>query len=1177
MESRKPFVHLHVHTEYSLLDGLCRLDDLIAETGRLGMEAVAIADRGALHGVLDFHRRAREKGIKPLLGCDIPVLSGPPGHPAGAGEADAGTPMVLLAENEEGYANLVRLVSRAHLEISATVPALRREWLEAGGARGLLFLAGAGAAGAAAAWAELLGRDRFFLQLEDRGDAGDAARHAAVRAAARRAGVSTVVTRPVVCLRQEQAEAHRVLRCLRQGMTIRNAPVEPPAAWLKSPDEMWAAFPEDADALRRTVELAERCSLELPSGEDIHFPRFAVPADFVTTPERARIREFDYLTAVAGAGLAARYGLPADRRPRNAAEQAAVERFDHELDVIHRTGFVNYFLVVWDFVRFAREHGILVGPGRGSGAGSVVAYALGIAGVDPLRYGLIFERFLNPERVSPPDFDIDFCQERRGEVIDYVRRRYGEGRVAQIAAFGAFGARTAVRDVARVLEMPAAAADRLARLIPEEPDVTLARALAHSPEFKRAAEGDPLAQRILGLARELEGLPRSVGVHAAGVVIGERPLVELLVPLSRGGDGAVVTQFDMNALGATGLLKMDFLGLRTLTAIRETLDLVRAGSGAEPDLERLPDDDAQTLALLNRGDTVGVFQVESPGMRDLLRRFTISRFEDLIAMIALYRPGPMTMLEDFIRRKQGEAPIEYDHPLLEPILKETYGVMIYQEQVQQVAHELAGFTLGQGDLLRRAMSKQSEHGMAAQRRAFVEGCKRRRRMRAETAERIFDHMQRFAGYGFNKSHSAAYALLSYRTAWLKAHHPAEFMAALLSSEIGNPEKIAALLVEARALGLVLRPPDVNASGARFRPEAGGLRYGLAAIRHAGAEAAKDWEAERRAGGPFAGLLDFCRRIPPRHLHRSMLESLVRAGAFDFTGLARRQLFEGVPGALGRTAGSRHDRQVGQPSLFETAPAAVEDDRGFPPAPEWPESELLAGEKELLGCYLSGHPMTRFQWMVERYGLTDLAVLPPGPPPGAVRVAGVIAQCRRRLSKQGRSMANFRLETLGRAAEVVVFADVFHRDAGAVVEGRPVLVAGGVKAGEPRLTIVAERVIPLESVPASCTRELRVHIAPALVEAPPVAALRAVLGEHPGRTPVVFCLEYADGRRVLLAAGPHHLVTIDEPLLAEIERLLGNGSACVVPEFEVPASGGSDRSDPSDQSDRSDLSDLNPEP
>lgn len=833
-------------------------------------------------------------------------------------------------------------------------------------------------------------------------------------------------------------------------------------------------------------------------------------------------------------------------QPSSPEEAAIKKRYQYELDVIERTGFINYFLVVWDFIRYAREQRIPVGPGRGSGAGSLVAYALGITGIDPLRYNLIFERFLNPERVSPPDFDIDFCQSRRGEVIDYVKDKYTRDHVAQIITFGSLGAKTVIRDLGRVLEIPFAYCDRLAKMVPDDPKIKLEAAFKQNPELKQAAEKEEQAALIMKYAERLEGNPRNPGTHAAGVVIGDAPLINL-IPLSQDKDGQVVTQYEMKPLEEIGLLKMDFLGLKTLTVIQEAVDHVRTTHGISLDMMNLPMDDEETYALLNRGDTVAVFQVESKGMRDLLRRIGLSGIEDLIAMIALYRPGPMNMLDDFVNRKHGKVKIAYDHPLLEPILKETYGVMLYQEQVQFAANKLAGFSLGQGDILRRAMGKKKPEEMATQRKAFVDGCKATNDIPAGVAERIFDNIERFAGYGFNKSHSAAYGILSYQTAYLKAHYPAEFMAAVCSCDMNNAEKLPVFIAEAQEMGLKIYPPNVNESLARFTPERDGIRFGLAGIKNVGVGAVEAMIREREARGAFAGLVDFCARMGSQNVNKKVVESLVKAGAFDFTGMYRSRLFAGIDFAFQRAASDLKDKQAGQASLFDLLESPVEEDadtasgEDLPELPPWSSSEMLAAERELLGFYISGHPLTEHAWEMERFSLAHLRDLGQLENRTQTRVGGLVTHLEKRFVKKTQEpMAVFQLETLEGMVEVVAFAKTYREYGVFLEEHAPVFVCGAVDRAE-SLRFFAEEVYPLREIHQHFTQRVSLHVPAVSVDDKMIGRIKEMLRKHPGNTPVTLCLLFADGKKVFVAADRMFRVDPCRKLIEELQAVLGEDS------------------------------------
>ncbi|NLF23614.1 MAG: DNA polymerase III subunit alpha, partial [Lentisphaerae bacterium] len=873
----RPFVHLHLHTKYSMLDGACHLDPLFARAAELGMPAVAMTDHGVMYGALDFDNCASKTPVKPIIGCEIYINAREP--------LTCRDPrvsyhhLVLLATDTEGYLNLAKINTAAHLEGFYYKPRIDKTTLAAH-AKGLIALSACmqgevsshlrnhsieSARAAAVEYADIFGKDNFFLEMQDHGIAEQQLVNEGMRQLNRELGLGTVVTNDVHYLHREHAQAHEIMLAI-QTNTLMSDPrrmrYEGDNFYFKTREELERLFPDDADALDRTVEIAERCNYRFKKGVS-HYPKF--DPDGKEPPK-------EQLLAVAYEGLRRHYGVKDVHHPADDAERELLKRFHYEVSIIEKTGFIDYFLVVSDFVRYARSQGIPVGPGRGSGGGSVVAYAMDITEIEPLKYHLIFERFLNPDRVSPPDFDIDFCQSRRGEVIDYVKRKYGADRVAQIATFGQLGAKTVIRDIARVMEIPLDRAMAFTKLVPDDPKINLQKAMTDNPEFATACRQDPDLMRIMPHARVLEGLYRNVGMHAAGVVIGDCALSEV-VPLTKDKEGAPMTQYAKEDVEACGLLKMDFLGLKTLTVLHEAAELVKRTRGLSLDLSHLPENDPPTYALLNRGDTKGVFQLESPGMVKLIGEIGISNLDDLIAVIALFRPGPMEMLPSYSARKTGREPITYDHPLLEPILKETYGIMVYQEQVQRAANVLAGYSLGQADLLRRAMGKKKKEIMDEERGKFVAGCERTNNIPRELAEKIFDNIAAFAGYGFNQAHSVGYGIISYQTAYMKANFPAEFMAAQITSEIGNFDKLPGFITETTDMGLPMLRPDVNRSAARFTPEGDGIRYGLAGIKNVGAGAAESVVREREAHGPFKGLMDFCERVDPQAVNKRVLEAL----------------------------------------------------------------------------------------------------------------------------------------------------------------------------------------------------------------------------------------------------------------------------------------------------------------
>ncbi len=1154
--SKQPFVHLHFHTQYSLLDGACRVKSAMETAQAQGMSAVAITDHGVLYGAVDFYKTAKSYGVKPILGCEVyttPENTGMTERKTGR-DGSQSNHLVLLAENEVGYQNLVQLVSRAHLDGFYYKPridkALLREYNE-----GLIGLSAClkgeipehcvrgdvdGAVQKTEEFTDILGKDNFYIELQDHGIQEQRIANEGLLEVAKRTGLPLVATNDVHYIAPEHHTAHDVMICL-QTQSVMSDPnrmkYQSDQFYMKTPEEMWDLFREYPDALKNTLAIAERCNVELQLDKEFHFPLYQLPEGE---------NQKHYLAQVAKEGLKYRYGVEDVDHPKNEEEKKIADRFYHELNVIEKTGFINYFLVVWDFVRFARERHIPVGPGRGSGAGSIMAYVLGITGIDPLQYDLIFERFLNPDRVSPPDFDIDFCQSRRDEVIDYVKEKYGRDSVAQIITFGTLGAKTVIRDVGRVLEIPFNECDRLAKLIPEEPGMTLEKALQQSPDFKKATETEEHAKRIMQHARVLEGLPRNPGTHAAGVVIGEKPLVEIL-PLARDKDKEVVTQFEMKPLEQTGLLKMDFLGLKTLTVIQETIDHVKKTKDIDLDMETLPMNDEPTFALLNRGDTIGVFQIESQGMRDLLRRIGLTCFEEIIAMIALFRPGPMNMLDDYVNRKHGKVKIKYDHSLLEPILKETYGVMLYQEQVQRAANVLAGYSLGEGDILRRAMGKKTMEEMTQQRDKFVKGCAQHNKINAKTAEKIFNNIERFAGYGFNKSHSAAYAILSYQTAFFKAHYPSEFMAALLSSEMGNADKLPMLIAEAQEMEIEMFPPDVNESEVRFRPVINGMRFGLAGVKNIGVGVVESIIKEREMDGPFKdGLVEFCSRLDSKANNKKVLESLVKCGAFDYTKQSRGRLFNGIEFAINRASEANKDRQSGQGSLFDILEDKSEEFRKdeLPPAEPWPASQMLSAEKELLGFYISGHPLTAFEWTLTHYNLANMKELSSIEAGTSTRIGGLVSHYQKKFTKRTQEpMAIFRLAGLQGWVEVVAFPDAFREYGVYLQEDVPIMICGEISQDD-RLKMIAGEMYPLERVHDHFTQNISIHLSAANLQDDRLERIKSILRRHPGNIPVTVCLQFPGGEKVFIKTDRRLKVSAREKLVHELEHCIGEDSIYV---------------------------------
>ncbi|HXY42505.1 MAG TPA: DNA polymerase III subunit alpha, partial [Vicinamibacteria bacterium] len=1123
MTSSPDFVHLHLHTEYSLLDGACRLDELVGEVARLGMKALAITDHGNMFGAVAFHDACRAKGLKPILGCEVYIAPASRFQKQAQSASDAYDHFTLLAANQAGYHNLVKLVSAGYLEGFYHRPRIDKELL-ATHSEGLIGLSGclsgeiaqhvlAGAEEAAlksvGEFCEILGKERFFLEVMEHGLPDQRRVNQGLLRLRHRTGLPLVATNDAHYLHRDDSRAHDVLLCIGSGRKVGDADrlrFDTDHFYLKSPQEMAALFPDHPEALASTVKIAEMCDFTLQPVTTL--PAFDVPEGFSIESYFERVTRDGF--AERGRSLLALAG----RLKHPAADYQ--QRLEHEIGVIRRCGFAGYFLIVWDFIRYARERRIPVGPGRGSAAGSLVAWSLRITDIDPLENGLIFERFLNEERISPPDIDIDFCEARRGEVIEYVTRKYGRENVAQIITFGTMKAKAVVRDVGRVMDMSYGEVDRIAKMIPFDLKMTLDKALEESPPLLDAYSKDPRVKELIDVSRRLEGTTRHASTHAAGVVIAPRPLTEL-VPLFKGNTADVTTQFDMKGVERIGLLKMDFLGLRTLTLIDNCLKMIEAQRGVHLEPAAIPVDDPRTFELFTAGKTSGLFQFESDGMRDILRRFKPDRLEHLTALNALYRPGPMAMIDDFIKRRHGQTRVSYEHPALEPILRETYGVMVYQEQVMQIASALAGFTLGEADILRKAMGKKKAEVMAAQMDKFLKGSAERS-VSARKAKRIWEAMEQFAGYGFNKSHSAAYAWLAYQTAYLKANYPAFFTAALLTSERANTDKMVQYIGETREMGIRVLPPDVNesemfftvvrapeegtvlggpsepqaASAAGFTPASlpGGLggaaqhppehiRFGLSAIKNVGEGAVEAVLGTRGEGGRFSSLLDFCERVDLRAVNRRVVESLIKSGSFDSTDPRRSALFATIDRAMEAGQKRQRDREAGQSSLFgmlagpEDAARPVER---IPDAPPWPEADRLAFEKESLGFFISGHPLERFRSELEKWASATTGTLSQHAGEPEVAVGGIVSGLRLTKTRKGDRMAVFVLEDLEGSVETVVYPETYKKTASRLADDQVVLVKAKAEVDdEGKAKLVASDVMPLEQAKLAEARFVTVRV------------------------------------------------------------------------------------------------------
>ena len=1132
------FVHLHVHTAYSLLDGAVRVQDLLAQAQAFEMPAVAITDHGTLFGVLDFYQKAKAAGIKPILGCELYVAPG--SRQDRKGKADHHH-LVVLAENLQGYQNLIRLVTRAHLEGFYYRPRVDRELLEElnGGliamsaclhgkvAQRLLADDPRGAETAAREYAELF-PGRFYLEVQANGLPEQLKVNEALLSLAPRWGIPLVATNDVHYLRPEDARAQDVLLCIQTGKTVNTAgrmKFQTDQLYFKSPAEMAQAIPNPA-ALAAAGEIAARCDLALDLGH-YRFPVY--PAAHGQSME-------SLLSERAREGLAARLAAsPADQRRQ--PEEAYWQRLEYETDILVKMGFAGYFLVVADIIAYARHQQIPVGPGRGSAAGSLAAYSLGITDLDPLAYGLFFERFLNPERMSPPDIDVDFCYERRGEIIDYVSRTYGWQNVAQITTFGSMKTRQVIRDVGRALEVPYPEVDRVAKLVPERLNITLEASLQMEPRLRELRDTNPTVREVLAIAAVLEGLPRHASTHASAVVIADRPLIDYL-PLYKGNKGELVTQFDMKGVEKVGLVKFDFLGLRTLTVIDQTVGLIQRQHQADFDIHTIPLDDAASFQLLQAANTAGVFQLESAGIRALMVRLRPTAFEDIIALVALYRPGPMEsgMHDDYVRRKHGEAKVNYFLPQLEPILKETYGVILYQEQVMQIAAVVSGFSLAEADLLRRAMGKKDPAVMEAQRHRFLSGAAGNGIPKAK-AQELFNLIEKFAGYGFNKSHSAAYALVAYQTAYLKAHYPLEFLAAVLNSEINNTAALARHIMEARDEGIELLPPDINKSSRDFTVEGGKVRYGLAGVKNVGLGAIQEI-LEARGPGRFESFRDFLERISLSKVNRKVLESLIQAGAFDALQLRRSRLMAGLDQALEKAQNLKRLQDTKQMSMFTGLAVSHNDDEWLPEAEPWEKSVKLAREKEALGVYLSGHPLDAYRSQLKvraRVTTADLAEIPDSQ---EVSLGVVVTSLKEKVGKKGGHLAILTVEDLAGSVEVLVFGEVYERAASWLKEpSLPLWLKGAVIQEEQGTKLRALEIAPLETALARWPERLDLQVQAASVTPEQLLKLKEVLGRHPG--PVPAFLHFLDAREEAVLALPPALgLSPTAELAKEVNHLLG---------------------------------------
>ncbi len=1073
------FTHLHVHTEYSLLDGSSKIKELPARAKELGMDSLAITDHGVMYGVIDFYRACKAAEIKPIIGCEVYVAPGSRFDKEAIGQGDDRYyHLVLLAENNTGYSNLMKIVSRGFTEGFYYKPRVDYEVLEKYH-EGIIALSAclAGevarditrdnyeeAKKAALHYQDIFGKDNFFLELQDHGIPAQRLVNQELMRMSRETGIELVCTNDIHYTYAEDAEAHDLLLCLQTGKKVTDTDrmrYEGGQYYCKSPEEMAELFPYAPQALENTYRIAQRCNVEIEFGKT-KLPKYEVPEGFDS---------WTYLLHLCNEGLVKRYGDEAEKHR---------ERLDYELGVIKRMGYVDYFLIVWDFINYAKQNGIAVGPGRGSGAGSIVAYSLAITDIDPIRYNLLFERFLNPERVSMPDIDVDFCYERRQEVIDYVVRTYGKDKVVQIVTFGTLAARAVIRDVGRVLDMPYADVDRVAKLVPNELGITLDKALKESRDFKSLYESDASVKHLIDMARRLEGLPRNTSMHAAGVVICQKAADEF-VPLSRGGDGTITTQYTMTTLEELGLLKMDFLGLRTLTVIQDAVNLVNKTHPGKLDIDKIDYNDQNVMELIGSGHTEGIFQLESAGMKNFMKELKPKSLEDITAGISLYRPGPMDFIPKYIKGKNNPDDIAYECPQLENILSTTYGCIVYQEQVMQIVRDLAGYTLGRSDLVRRAMSKKKASVMEKERQNFIYGNKEEgvpgciaNGIPEETAKIIYDNMTDFAKYAFNKSHAACYAVVSYRTAYLKCYYPKEFFAALMTSVLANNTKVAEYAYTCRQMGIEILPPDINEGEGNFSVASNGIRYGLSALKSIGKPIIDAIIQEREDNGAFTGLEDFISRLSGKEVNKRTLESFIKSGAFDCFNANRHQMMLVYADIVDNINNERKSNIAGQMSLFDMF-EEKHDKVNVPNVPEYDKEELLAYEKEVLGVYVSGHPMDDYEalWRKHITNVSSDFINDEDNPPKVTdgqkaTIGGIITAKTVKNTKTGKMMAFITVEDVFGAVEVLIFPRDYEKYRSQAVEDNKVFVTGRVSISEEENgKLVCESITAFADVPKVC--------------------------------------------------------------------------------------------------------------
>lgn len=1187
------FVHLHNHTQYSLLDGALKIENLIDTAISLKMPAIAITDHGNMFGVIKFYQKCMAKGIKPIVGCEVYVAPGSRFDKSPRkGEGQNYYHLILLAKDSKGYHNLLKLVSAGYTEGFYYKPRIDKEILSrhSEGLIGLsaclhgeipsLLLSGQTeeAEKTIGFFNDVFGKGDFYIELMDNAIERQKEANRLLIETARKLSVPIVATNDCHYLKREDVRAHEMLLCIGTKSTMNDEKrfrFQTGEFYFKTPHEMREAFRGYEEALHNTVEIAEKCNLQLGFGKTL-LPMY-VP------PEGMDLKQ--YLEKLARDGLEKRFSVmnlkPEGNDESKKKREEYLARLEMELKVIEYQGFEGYFLIVWDFINYAKQNNIPVGPGRGSAAGSLTAYSLGISDIDPIRYGLLFERFLNPERKSMPDIDVDFCEARREEVISYVRKKYGSENVGQIITFGTMKAKAVIRDIGRVKGMSYGDVDAIAKLIPNELGITLSRAIEKEPRLKVLIDEREEVKDLFNVAMTLEGLSRQMSTHAAGVVISPEPLANF-TPLARnidqkqgeGNNGEVLTQYDMKDIESIGLLKMDFLGLKTLTVLDKAVKLIKKTRGITLQLDTIPLDDPEVYSFLWEGKTAGIFQLESSGMRDVLRKIKPTVFEDIVALIAIYRPGPLEsgMVDDFIAVKHGRKEAKYEHPLLAEILKETYGVILYQEQAMKIANVLSGFSLAEADILRKAMGKKNQELMATQAKKFVDGAAERK-VDKKVAQRIFDLIEKFSGYGFNKSHSAAYAVLTYRTSYLKHHYPQEFMASLMTSDINNTDKLVKYINECREMGMNILPPDINHSMGEFTIENGSIRYGLTGVKNVGMQAIDSVVAARESGAGFRDIFDLCERVDLRVMNKRVVESLIQCGAFDCFKMPRSAMMAGLDGVLEEAQKAKEELAAGQISLFGGEGTISEGIfKKLPNMPEWEEHELLTREKELLGFYLTSHPLARYEELLKRYADFDLSAFSGldekeedtaaveaevlNNAGGAshhvqnsnmqdgkvVHVGGCLKNVKSIKNRKGDDMAFLELEDLNGKVEVTVFADAFREASTLLQKDRLVFLKGRLQDRNGVFGIIAEKIIPIERVREEFTEKISIEINSAGLRKEDVKALKDILSHQgSGGCRVLFTVHTREGLVVNLKLDDKARVKLTDKLIADVEKIFGNGS------------------------------------